>query len=124
MIAVSGHCLTLFYPLLESCVLTANLFTFQIQSDGGDSPAAAAADALMGDNISIATSIDTTSGASMYSVSADPHDLARKYKHHIPDNDRPMYRKDILYSGSVQQLPQYNRNISKSDIESMIKLVT
>ena len=83
--------------------------------EGGDQ-SGAAANSLTADNISIATSIESTSGASAISITTDAQELARKFKHHTPDNDRPMYRKDILYSGSVQQLPQYNRNISESKL--------
>ena len=70
---------------------------------GGPSPSSAAAD-----NISLAASIGATSATSS---TVDHHELINRYKNHTPEHDRPMYRKDILYTGSIQNLPQYNNNI-------------
>jgi len=70
------------------------------------------------DNISIAASVGGvsvggTSTASTNVNSENAEELLRLYRNHTPDNDRPMYRQDILYSGSVHHLPQYTSNIGQ-----------
>lgn len=63
------------------------------------------------DNISLTTSVGGASAVSACSASENTDGILKLYKHHVPDTDRPMYRKDILYSGSVKNLPQYNTNM-------------
>lgn len=60
------------------------------------------------DTVSLAASMDATSLASS---TTEHHELINRYKNHTPEHDRPMYRKDILYTGSIHNLPQYNNNI-------------
>lgn len=50
--------------------------------------------------------------------SASTQYLVKKFLHATPDVDRPMYRKDIYYMGSVQQLPQYHNDIGMSNNSS------
>ena len=64
----------------------------------------------MSDNISLATSVGTSSECNV----EPSENIIKLYKNHTPNNDRPMYRKDILYAGSVPKLPQYNNNIGES----------
>lgn len=69
------------------------------------------------DNISVGT-------GSIASSAPDPtEDILRLYKNHTADNDRPMYRKDILYSGSVRNLPQYNNHVGKHSLYDILSLV-
>lgn len=39
--------------------------------------------------------------------------LLRKFLNATPNADRPMYRKDIYYTGSVQLPPEYHNDIGK-----------
>lgn len=39
--------------------------------------------------------------------------LLKKFLHATPDVDRPMYRKDIYYTGSVAVLPQYHDDVGE-----------
>lgn len=67
----------------------------------------------MSDNVSLANSTGASSTNSVGTTVEPSDNIVKMYKNHTPDNDRPMYRKDILYSGSVRNLPQYNNNIGK-----------
>ncbi|KAF6032573.1 hypothetical protein EB796_009174 [Bugula neritina] len=51
--------------------------------------------------------------------SASTERLLRKFLHATPDVDRPMYRKDIYYTGSVQILPEFH-----DDINSYVASIT
>ncbi|XP_067928353.1 monocarboxylate transporter 5-like [Watersipora subatra] len=45
--------------------------------------------------------------------SASTEYLLRKFLSATPNVDRPMYRKDIYYTGSVQMLPQYHNDVDE-----------
>lgn len=85
-------------------------------ADGSGDHAQDSLSVAAADNISLSPSLADT--ASVSAASAVSHEqqseLVKKYINHVPPGDRPMYRKDILYSGSVQHLPQYTKNIGKN----------
>lgn len=79
------------------------------KSDEATIPGVATTPGVAEDSVSIVTAA-SADAPSTYSESAD---LIKLFKNVTPDCDRPMYRKDILFAGSVQALPEYNENMGK-----------